>query len=58
MAKDDEDNTICSREFDVPLKRRQITKLSGPFFSGQSGSGITIVISVNDEWEGEQVVNF
>ena len=58
VAKDDEDNTICSREFDVPLKRRQITKLSGPFFSGQSGSGITIVISVNDEWEGEQVVNF
>ena len=58
VAKDDEDNTICTREFDVPLKRRQITKLSGPFFSGQSGSGITIVISVNDEWEGEQVINF
>ena len=58
VAKDDEDNTICSREFDVPLRRRQITKLSGPFFSVQSGSGITIVISVNDEWEGEQVINF
>ena len=58
VAKDEEDNTICSREFDVPVKRRQITKLSGPFFSSQSGSSITIVISVDDEWGGEQIINF
>ncbi len=57
-AKDDEDNTVCTREVDVPLKRRQISKLSGPFFSGATGSTITIVISVDDEWEGEQVINF
>jgi hypothetical protein len=58
VAMDDEDNTVCAREFDVPVKRRQITKLSGPFFSGQSGPNITIVISVDDEWEGEQIINF
>ena len=58
IAKDDEDNTVCTRELDVPLKRRQITKLTGPFFSGASGSSITIVISVDDEWEGETIINF
>jgi hypothetical protein len=58
VARDDEDNPICSREFDVPVKRRQITRLSGPFFSGQTGSTITIVISVDDEWEGETIINF
>jgi hypothetical protein len=58
IAKDDEDNTVSQREFDVPLKRRQITKLSGPFFTGASGSTITIVISVDDEWEGETIINF
>lgn len=58
QAKDDADNTLCTREFDVPLRRRQITKLSGPLFSGLSDSGITIVISVDDEWEGEKVINF
>ena len=58
QAKDAEDNTVCSREIDVPLRRRQISKLSGDFFSGASGSTITIVISVNDEWEGETIINF
>ena len=58
VAKDAEDNTVCAREIDVPLKRRQISKLSGPFFSGASGSTITIVISVDDEWEGETIINF
>ena len=58
QAKDAEDNTVCAREIDVPLKRRQISKLSGPFFSGASGSTITIVISVDDEWEGETIINF
>ena len=58
QAKDAEDNTVCAREIDVPLNRRQISKLSGPFFSGASGSTITIVISVDDEWEGETIINF
>lgn len=58
QAKDAEDNTVCAREIDVPLKRRQISKLSGPFFTGASGSTITIVISVDDEWEGETIINF
>jgi hypothetical protein len=58
VAKDAEDNTVCVRELDVPLKRRQITKVSGTFFSGQSGSTIAIVIKVDDEWEGETIINF
>jgi hypothetical protein len=58
QAKDAEDNTVCAREIDVPLRRRQISKLSGPFFTGASGSTITIVISVDDEWEGETIINF
>ena len=58
QAKDAEDNTVCAREIDVPLKRRQISKLTGPFFAGASGSTITIVISVDDEWEGETIINF
>ena len=57
-ALDDEDNEIKEREFDVPLKQRMITKLSGPYFSGSSGSSITIVIGVNAEWEGEQTIEF
>ena len=58
QAKDAEDNTVCAREIDVPLNRRQISKLTGPFFAGASGSTITIVISVDDEWEGETIINF
>lgn len=58
QAKDAEDNTVCAREIDVPLRRRQISKLTGQFFAGASGSTITIVISVDDEWEGETIINF
>jgi hypothetical protein len=58
QAKDAEDNTVCAREIDVPLRRRQISKFTGSFFAGASGSTITIVISVDDEWEGETIINF
>ena len=57
-ALDDNDNEIREREFDVPLKQRMITKLSGPYFSGATGSSITIVIGINAEWEGEQTIEF
>lgn len=57
-ALDDNDNEIREREFDVPLKQRMITKLSGPYFSGSTGSSITIVIGINAEWEGEQTIEF
>ena len=49
---------VCSREFDIPMKPRQITKFSGSFFSGSSGSSITIIIGINTDWDGEQEVNF
>lgn len=57
-AYGDNDNVIKEREFDVPLKQRMITKLSGPYFSGSSGSSITIVIGIDAEWEGEQTIEF
>ena len=57
-ALDDNDNELREREFDVPLKQRMITKLSGPYFSGTTGSSITIVIGINAEWEGEQTIEF
>lgn len=57
-ALDDNDNEIKDREFEVPLKQRMITKLTGPYFSGSDGSTITIIIGINAEWEGEQTIEF
>ena len=56
-AYDANDNVINDREFDVPLKRRKITKLTGSYFSGSSSS-LTIIIGIDDEWEGEEVINY
>jgi len=49
---------VQEREFDVPMKQRVITKLSGPYFSGSTGSSISIIIGINTEWEGEQSIEF
>lgn len=59
-AYDINNNVIRDSEFDVPLKRRLITKLSGPYFSGSSGStsGMTIIVGIDAEWEGEQIINY
>lgn len=57
-ALDDANNEIKNREFEVPLKQRMITKLTGPYFSGSDGSTITIIIGINAEWEGEQTIEF
>ena len=57
-AYDASNNIIKDREFDVPLKQRMITRLSGPYFSGSSGSSITIIIGINAEWVGEQTIEF
>lgn len=57
-AQDDNKNRIRNRDFEVPMKQRVITKLSGPYFSGSSGSSISIVIGINTEWEGEQDITF
>jgi len=45
-------------EFQVPMKQRTITKLTGAFFTGSPNTPIHIVIGINDEWEGEETINF
>lgn len=57
-AYDDGSNVIKEREFDVPLKQRMITKLTGPYFSGSVGSTIAIVIGIDTDWEGEKTIDF
>ena len=57
-AQDDHENVLHNRDFEVPMKQRVITKLSGPYFSGSSGSSITIVIGINTEWEDERDITF
>lgn len=56
-AYDSEDNVVNDREFDIPLKRCQITKVSGQYFN-TSSSGLTVIIGLNPDWEGEQEVNY
>ena len=58
MAQDANQNIIRERAFEVPMKQRVITKLSGPYFSGSDGSTISIVIGINTDWEGEQTIEF
>ena len=57
-AYNDNETIVKDREFEVPLKQRMITKLTGPYFSGSDGSTITIIIGINAEWEGEQTIEF
>lgn len=57
-ALDDSDNVLYEREFDVPMKRNQITWMTGAFFTG-GGSGSTgITITINTDWAGESRHNF
>ena len=58
MAQDANQNIIRRRAFEVPMKQRVITKLSGPYFSGSEGSTVSIVIGINTDWEGEQTIEF
>lgn len=55
-AYDTDDHVICEREFDVPMRRCQITTLSGPFFSGTDGAAISVVVGVHADWEGEETI--
>lgn len=57
-AIDVNENMLTSREFDVPMKSCQITKLSGSFFSGASGSSISIIISLNSDWDDEVEIKY
>ena len=58
MAQDADQIIIRERAFEVPMKQRVITKLSGPYFSGSDGSTVSIVIGINTDWEGEQTIEF
>ena len=56
-AYDAKDNVLNDREFDIPMKRSQITKVSGQYFN-TSTSGLTVIIGLNPEWEGEEEINY
>ena len=55
---DADDNVMIEHEFDVPMTRRQITWLSGPFFSGSATEPLVTNITINTEWEGESYFTF
>ena len=57
-AHDADDNVMIEHEFDVPMTRRQITWLSGPFFSGSAAEPLVTDITINTEWEGESYFTF
>lgn len=57
-ALDGGDNVICEREFDVPMKRNQITWLSGVFFTGGNSGSTGVTITINTDWAGESHVTF
>ena len=57
-AYNDNADIIHERMFEVPMTQRQITRLTGPYFSGTSGQSITVVVGINAEWEGEQTIDF
>ena len=57
-AYDANDNVVNDREFDVPLQRRKITKLIGSYFTGSGSSGMTIIIDINADWEGEDIIKY
>ena len=59
-AYDAADNVLYEREFDVPMTRRKITRLSGDFFTGEPGSSgdVGVVISINGDWDGQTDVTY
>lgn len=57
-AHDADDNVMGEHEFEVPMTRKQITWLSGPFFSGSSSEPLVTDITINTDWEGESYFTF
>ena len=57
-AKDANQNVVQQRDFEVPMKQRVITKLTGPYFTAPPGSTITLIIGIITDWEGEQTIEF
>ena len=56
-AYDAKNNIVNDREFDIPMKRRTITKLSGPYFAS-TGAQIIVIIDIDDDWEGEDIITY
>ncbi len=59
-AYDGSDNVLFERDFDVPMTRRKITRLSGDFFTGDpSASGdVGVTININGDWDGQTDVTY
>lgn len=56
-ALDAQDLELDERDFDIPLKRNLITKVSGPFFD-TSNQNLSLDIQINTDWDGEIEINF
>ena len=54
QALDVDDNVMFEREFDVPMEKNRVTRLSGAYFSGFT----TFSVSVSTDWNDERVINF
>ena len=54
QALDVDDNVLFEREFDVPMEKNRVTRLSGAYFSGFT----TFSVSVSTDWNDERVINF
>lgn len=55
-ALDAQDQELDEREFDIPLQRNLITKVSGPFFD--INQNMSIDIQINTDWDGEIDLTF
>ena len=49
---------LHEREFEVPMLYNQITRFSGPFFTGSGNGSLDITIVINTDWSGVQDITF
>ena len=61
-AYDASDNVLHEREFDIPLRRNEVTRVSGPFFSGSGSTNFNIInvssVDINTTWGGQTTINY
>jgi hypothetical protein len=55
-AQDANGQALYQRTFDVPMRRNQVTRLSGAFFSASEGADVQV--TVNGTWDGMVEVGF
>ena len=56
-ALDAQDLEVDEREYDIPLTRNLITKVSAPYFD-TTPQGMSIDIQITTDWDGEIEINF